>query len=105
MIQLNTFHGNPQFITIQPLYFDDTAIIQDHLLNKYPKMQRYIYAVDEEELLIECLPAGQAACPMQLKDLIAAVKETGVESLIALVVANGINSDEYGREYVQYYGA
>lgn len=104
MIQLNTFHGNPQFITIQPLYFDDTAVIKDRLLNKYPEMKRYIYAVDEEEILIQ-LPTSELAYPMPLKDLVATVKETGIKSLIAVVVANGIDSDEYGREYVQYYGA
>lgn len=103
MIRLNTLKDTQQFITIQPLYFDDTAVIKDRLLNKYPEMEQDIYAVDEEELLIECLPSGKAACPMPLKDLIAAVMETGVDSLIALVVANGINSDGYGREYVRYF--
>ncbi len=101
MIQLNTLKDTQQFITIQPLYFDDTAVIKDYLLNKYPEMEQDIYAVDDEELLIQCLPAGQAACPMPLKDLIAAVRETGVESLIAIVVASD-TGDEYCREYVRY---
>ena len=102
MIQLNTLQDTQQFITIQPLYFGDTAIIQAHLLNKYPEMEQDIYAVDEEELLIQCLPFGKAACPMPLKDLIAAAQETGVESLIALVVASD-TGDEYCREYVRYF--
>lgn len=86
MITLGVENDNQQFVSVQ--CDCEAKRIKEHLVSKYPELQRGIYGVDKDEILIELYNASKSFYTFGLEEFKEAVKETNIPASVTVIIGN-----------------
>lgn len=97
MIYLKEQEDNKQFLSIQSYC---PEIVKQHLMRKFPEIERGIFEMDNEELLLSIYPATENFYTFSLNALKEAISETMQQAHISVIIGNV--EEKYHREYLRY---